>query len=436
MKRLTAVLICCILFMMLNNEGYSQLSISAQLRTRAEFRDGQGAPLVKGLKPGLFTSQRTRLMTGFTLHRLTLGISLQDVRVWGQDVSTINRTTAADNNGLMFHESWAQIQLTDTTIKNKSLNLKIGRQELAYDDQRLIGNLDWLQQGRRHDAAVLKFENAKWTLHLGGAFNQDREKNSGTIYSSVYPGNYTATTNGGTMYKSMEFLYAGKKIDKGNISFLFFSDQFNSYRIDSSNGNIQKVFTEKSWSRATAGFFINKEIDDLSVTASAYHQFGKNAEGGKSGGQLLTLSTQYVFGKFSIGTGADYTSADFDPLYGTPHKFWGLMDYFYAASGTGNYGLVDYFIRSKWKASQKLSFSADCHHFNSAIGIPGHSRIYGQEIDVVGNYTFTQLINFEAGFGHFFATDALAFSKNIANSRRGANWAYVMVNIRPEFLFK
>ena len=112
------------------------------------------------------------------------------------------------------------------------------------------------------------------------------------------------------------------------------------------------------------------------------------------------------------------------------------MDYFYAASATANYGLVDHFIKSKFKASQKLSFAADLHHFNTARNIPGHSRSYGQEIDIVGNYTLTQLINFEAGFGHFFATDALAFSKNVINSRHSANWAYIMINIKPEFLFK
>ncbi len=431
MKKLTAGLICSLII--LYNKTYSQLSVSAQLRTRTEYRDGHGSPLSRGSKPALFTSQRTRLIAGFNMSRLTLGMSLQDVRVWGQDVSTINRTTVADNNALMFHEAWAQIQLTDTAIKNKSFDLKIGRQELVYDDQRLIGNLDWLQQGRRHDAAVLKFDNQKWMLHLGAAFNQNHEKSSGTTYSSVSPGNYPATTNGGGMYKSMEFLYAGKKINEGNVSFLFFSDQFSSYHMDSAN---QKVFTGKSWARATTGLFIDKKINHLTFSASAYYQFGKNSSNASSNGQLITLSTQYSFGKFSIGPGTDYTSSGFDPLYGTPHKFWGLMDYFYAANATGNYGLVDYFIKSKFKASPKLSFAADLHHFNSADNIPGYKKNYGQEIDMTGSYLLTKLINFEAGFGHFFVTDALAFSKNISNSRHSANWAYLMISIKPEFLFK
>src|SRR5205085_6831943 len=158
-------------------------------------------------------------------YRLKFNVTAQDVRVWGQDVSTINRTTTQDLNGLMLHEAWAEIRLNDTAFKTKNLSLKIGRQELVYDDQRLLGNLDWLQQGRRHDAAVLKYENGGWMLHLAAAFNQNKENASGTIYNSTPAGNYTSSTNGGTMYKSMQFLYAGRKLKNGNASFLFFTDQ-------------------------------------------------------------------------------------------------------------------------------------------------------------------------------------------------------------------
>src|SRR5215217_3244457 len=101
----------------------AQLSLSAQLRTRTELRDGQGAPLPKGADPAFFTSQRTRLNVGYKMYRLKFGVTLQDVRVWGQDVSTINRTTSADNNALMLHEAWADIALFDSTVKSKDLNL-------------------------------------------------------------------------------------------------------------------------------------------------------------------------------------------------------------------------------------------------------------------------------------------------------------------------
>ena len=188
----------------------AQFNVSWQLRNRAELRSGQGAPLPKDASPAFFISQRTGLQVSYNTQRLKLGLALRDVRVWGQDVSTINQITPQQNNGVMLHEAWAELLLSDSSARQHALSLKIGRQELVYDDQRLIGNLDWLQQGRRHDAALLKYERSSWTLHGGFAFNQNKEAASGTIYNGDPPGNYTASTNGGAMYKSMEFLYADK----------------------------------------------------------------------------------------------------------------------------------------------------------------------------------------------------------------------------------
>ncbi len=57
---------------------------------------------------------------------------------------------------------------------------------------------------------------------------------------------------------------------------------------------------------------------------------------------------------------------------------------------------------------------------------------------MVASYSLTKQINFEAGYGHFWATALLASPtvKNIANAKPCANWAYVMINIKPDFLFK
>jgi hypothetical protein len=97
----------------------------------------------------------------------------------------------------MLHEGWADITLAnkaDTTIKFKALDLlsfKIGRQELIYDDVRLIGNLDWLQQARRHDMALLKTVHKGWQVDLGYAFNQNSDA-FGVTGTSYVPGNIPA----------------------------------------------------------------------------------------------------------------------------------------------------------------------------------------------------------------------------------------------------
>ena len=448
MKKSVACTCLLLLCIGLDKKAEAQLVLSAQLRTRTEFRDGQGSPLPKGASPAFFTSQRTRLNVGYNMYRLKFGVTLQDVRVWGQDVSTINRTATADNNALMLHEAWAEILLTDTALKNKALSLKIGRQELVYDDQRLIGNLDWLQQARRHDAAVLKYETKSLTLHLAAAFNQNRENSAGTIYNSTPPGNYTSTTNGGSMYKSMQFFYASQKLKSGTISFLFFTDQFSKYHMDTVNNAAVKTYEQGSWGRATTGIYFNNAFNKLTITASAYYQFGKTSASQKLSAYLLSGAVQYSFTKeFSAAAGVDYTSGGtsgstsktFDPLYGTPHKFWGLMDYFYAASPFGKNGLTDYYIRTRYKPSAKFWLAADFHQFNSAAAITNfNSKNFGQEADIVGNYSITKQISIEGGYSHFFAASLLTAPvvKNVADAKKNNNWAYVMINIKPDFLFK
>lgn len=429
----------------------AQFTFTGQLRTRTELRDGQGAPLSKGAQPAFFTSQRTRLNAGYSMYRLKFGLSVQDVRVWGQDVSTFNRTTTANNNGLLLHEAWAEIGLTDSTLKNKSLSLKIGRQELVYDDQRLLGNLDWLQQGRRHDAAVLKYEAGTWMIHLAAAYNQNQENATGTVYNSTPPGNYTASTNGGSMYKSMQFLYAGKKLANGTVSFLLFADQFSKYHMDTVNSAPVKTFQTGAWSRGTTGIYFNNMFGHTTVTAAGYYQFGTTATGQKLSAGLLSGFVQQGLSKaFNIGAGMDYTTGSsntatnhtFDPLYGTPHKFWGLMDYYYAASGFGKGGLIDAYVKAKYKSGDKFLLMADLHQFNSAskVLLPGDpantKKSLGQELDIVGIYSLTKQISLEAGYSRYWSTNVLASAsvKNIANARSDANWAYLMINIRPGFL--
>lgn len=426
--------------------GHTQLTITAQLRTRSELRDGQGTPLPKGASMAFFTSQRTRLSLLYSMYRLKFGITAQDVRVWGQDVSTINRTTTQDNNGLILHEAWAELLLSDTTLKDKAFSVKVGRQELVYDDQRLIGNLDWLQQARRHDAVVFKYETTKWMLHLAAAFNQNKENAAGTVYNSAPPGNYTASTNGGSMYKSMQFFYAGRKLKSGTASFLFFTDQFSQYRMDSIN---VKTYKSGTWVRATTGFYLNNTFGKANVSAAAYYQFGQTAAGQNVSAALFSAGLQYNISKqFSAGPGIDYTTGGtsgstsnvFDPLYGTPHKFWGLMDYYYAASAFGKSGLTDYYIKSRYKASDKFWLTADLHQFSSAARVinttnpAGTKKSFGQEVDVIASYSLTKQVTFEGGYGHYFSTALLTSStvKNVANAKTGANWAYISLNIKPE----
>lgn len=429
--------------------AHAQFSLSGQLRTRSELLHGQGSPLLKTDKPAFFTSQRTRLNAGYKGYRTQFFVAVQDVRVWGQDASTNNRITTPALNGLMLHEAWGEISLLDTnqTRLGKEFALKIGRQELLYDDSRLLGNLDWLQQARRHDAALLKYGFNGFTAHIGVAYNQNRELRTGTLYDGV-PNGYAAGTNGiGTMYKSMQFAYLGKKLKQGNVSFLILKDDFQKYALDTGGVRTVKNGTNK---RITFGPYLQTKLGKAwNLTASAYYQAGKDKDGKSLNAYMYSVRGSYAASSiFSIGPGFDYTSgttngsrknSTFDPLYGTPHKFWGQMDYFYAANGFGKGGLADFYINSVIKASEKLSIAIDLHQFSSAANIRNAkdeklSANFGEELDIIATYNLTKTISFQGGYCTFLPTSSLAQLKAVKDPQKMANWAYLMINIKPEFL--
>jgi hypothetical protein len=179
----------------------AQFSLQGQMRTRTEIRNGLGNLVLNDAKTAAFTSQRTRLNFGYKWDKVTFGAAVQDVRVWGQDASSISTN---DGNRLMLHEGWAEVTLAnkaDTSVKFKAIDLltvKIGRQELIYDDVRLIGNLDWLQQARRHDMVLMKAVHKGWQVDLGYAFGQNSDAFgvTGTSYVPANVSQYTRTSTG------------------------------------------------------------------------------------------------------------------------------------------------------------------------------------------------------------------------------------------------
>jgi hypothetical protein len=426
----------------------AQLSLTGQLRTRTELRDGQGTLPERHAVPAFFTSQRTRLTFGYTGYRFKLCTAVQDVRVWGQDASTTHRNVLEVNDGLMLHEAWGEIALTDTAADAGELLLKVGRQELGYDDVRLLGNLDWLQQARRHDLALLKYHFRSWQAHLGFAFNQNKEAKAGTVYGGV-PAGYAAGTNGQTtLYKSMQFAYVGRKLRNGNASLLVLKDDFNRYVLDEDK---RRTYTRGVWSRVTAGGYLSALwAQKLSFTGSAYYQAGRDRDGTNLSAYLLSAYTTYpVSRRWSLGPGVDYTSGGgtaarsrrFDPLYGTPHKFWGYMDYFYVADGFGNNGLVDYYLKTRFKARENLLVTLDAHQFTTANAVPAGDgttldRNLGTELDLIVSCHLTKTIHLEGGYCTLFATPALAAEavKNTPDARLQANWAYLMISIKPDLL--
>ncbi len=145
----------CILTLTLSTSAWSQFTLDGQFRPRTEYRHGFGSIIPDEADAGYAISTRIRLNTGYTFDSYAFFISLQDVMVWGE-----NRQLLPDdeNNSFAVFEAWANLKL------GKGWSTKLGRQVISYDDQRIFGGLDWAQQGRNHDAGLLKYKSEKFMM--------------------------------------------------------------------------------------------------------------------------------------------------------------------------------------------------------------------------------------------------------------------------------
>ncbi|MDO6675761.1 alginate export family protein [Tenacibaculum sp. 1_MG-2023] len=387
--------------------AFAQLTIDAELRPRAEYRHGFKTLFPDNANPALFVSQRTRLNTTYKTEKLNFYVSFQDVRVWG-DVPQLN---TADNSGLSVHQAWGEI-LLDTNF-----SVKLGRQEVIYDDSRIFGNVGWAQQARSHDMAMLKYKKDSFKFDVGLAFNQSKENLTGT--------NLTTPNT----YKAMQYAWLHKDWSDFSGSFLFLNNG-----MQSPNG--------LKYSQ-TIGTHLTAKKDKFTIAANLYYQFGNDVLNRDLNAYLLGLEAILKASeKAKIGLGVelqsgnDYnTSADennaFTPFYGTNHKFNGFMDYFYVGNHINSVGLLNLYAKANFKLNSKSGLTAFVHNFSAAADINNSvSNQLGTEVDIVYGYKFTKDIGFKAGYSHLFPSEGMEVLKGNSDSNTN-NWAWVMVTIKP-----
>ena len=104
---------------------------------------------------------RVRLNAAFQpADKISTIIQLQDSREYGFELGTL-----ADTHNVGLHQAY--VQVNDLFIDKLTLN--IGRMELVYAGQRLIGAIGWHNVGRSFDGEVLRYKaSEKLTVDLLG----------------------------------------------------------------------------------------------------------------------------------------------------------------------------------------------------------------------------------------------------------------------------
>lgn len=391
--------------------------ISGQYRVRPEFRKGYKSLTTDTSKAAFFISQRARLILDYKKDNIQMFTSIQDIRTWGDEEQL------KDNAGLQVNEMWLELSLTH------NFQLKAGRQELVYDDQRLLGNLDWANATRSHDALLLKYfeKNKKFYWHLGGAFNQSGEPLIGTDYMLKN-------------YKFLAFTWLKKEFGKNAISFTAIANGLNA----------TAPTAKKTYTSYTFGPLYNYQTNELKALIGAYYQTGKTDNALSLDAYMINSYIEMHIKKVFLGLGIDYISGNnnntpgtashsFSTLYATNHKFYGYMDYFTNLPiDTKQRGLIDPYFRLGIIADKKTTTTIDFHHFLLANRnhIDDHKyNVLGNEIDLLCDYKVSSLINLQGGYSMMFATTNMESLKT-GSSNNYNSWAFLMLKVSPIFFMQ
>lgn len=427
MKTLYRVILPVVIFASANS-SFAQLTVTGEIRPRTEYRHGYKSLIDTTQKGTGFTEQRTRLNFYYTDEKYKVGVSLQDVRIWGSQPQ-LNKTDGLSS----LHEAWGEYFFT------KKFSAQLGRQELTYDDERLFGGVSWTQQGRSHDLMLLKFSDSTFTTHLGIASNQNSETNIGTAYGVA------------NNYKEMQFLWLNKKFKHWSTSIIVVNNGLQS----------PLSITSARYSQ-TVGSHVEYKKGKLFASLRGYYQMGTDgATKYDINAYFAGADVAYTIkAKLTLGLGGEILSGQsqtdttkayrevnhaFNPLYGTAHKFNGYMDYFYVGNHINSVGLTDVYLKIKYKA-EKWWLGLDVHQFMAAADVrdakifsqtgkyEAMSSSLGTELDLTFNYTLTKGVALQFGYSHMMATETMEAIKGGSKDETN-NWAYLMITFKPQ-LFK
>ncbi len=396
--------------------SFGQLTIDGEIRPRFEYRDGYKTLPDSTNTMAAFVSQRSRINIAYTTDNLSTYISFQDYRVWGED------KLKADVAGIALSQAWADYSIS------KTFALKVGRQIIKYDNQRLMSAANWNQVGSSHDAVMLKYKKNDWNIDFSTAYNQTAQNTYGTDYSANIKN-----------YKSLNVLWISKKIGNITLSNLNIADSY------------QKIgTTNTNYLRYTSGLIANLKKDNLNLTGRGFYQFGEDQKGTEIAAYYYNAEGTYKLSDaLSVNAGVEYKSGNdytdttntqnnaFDILYGSRHKFNGKIDYFSIPSTSKNAGLADYYLGLSYKVNEKVSLKADWHYFmlgNNFVA-NGETIDYnlGNEIDLSATIKFSKVTSLMIGYSMMFATESMETIKGSGDSGEFCNYAFVMLTIKPKF---
>ena len=332
---------------------------------------------------------------------------------------------------------------------------KIGRQELIYGDERLVGASSWNNIARVFDAAKVRYEDdflwvdvftSNLVIPDESLLNED---NRYEWFSGVYASSRKLIPKQETQ---AYFLSQNASQDSPTIqgdSGVNGDSPRDIYTVGMRVKSLPGQFNGWDYEAEVAGQFGNFEYLPNTPTVVNGQRLNQAAYAVHGGGGY---TFEKAWGAPRIALEYSQASGDTDPtdgnhgtfvnLFPTNHKFYGFMDFFSWQNMrnpmlTTSISLmkslrlrVDY--QAFWLATTDDFFyqvnlqprTTGGYGINSSAG-----SFVGQEVDVVATYAFAKAAVLEGGYGHFFVGDYVDSSLAATGGAIDANWFYLQLTL-------
>ena len=409
-------------------EADNEFSLDAQLVTRGELRQGGfKADSLDKERVAHFALGKYRVTADYKRSWLEVKLSPQYSGVWGQASA-----------GLNLYEGWANLQ------SKNGLFVKIGRQELNYDDGRIIGNDDWTMTAPTHDVIKLGYNGESHKVHLMAAYNQNAEnKESGSTYYS----------GGLQPYKTMQTLWYHYDTPKKmfGVSLVGMNIGMQSARDDQ---------PDVTFYQQLVGTYMVFRPQYWSLEGAFYYQMGKEEHGMPIDAFMGSAKAKVEIGNwFNLLAGYDYLSGDkyfnvppegglglvfhdkvrgFNAIFGSHHQFYGAMDFFYLSNYVGGFtpGLQNLYIGGNMKmlfdqSHSFLDLNAAYHYYAIATNLDYvNTKTLGHEVELAASYTFIDMATVSAGYTYMRGSETMELLNQVSEKRQ-LHWGWVMLSVKP-----
>lgn len=406
-------------------EGAAQteLEMSLRLRLRGELRLNQTfqAPsevlAYKRPDNGDLTVQQTHV--GFKAKRgnMSAFVLLQQALSWGTTGG--NALTDAP---IGLHQAWFEV------APGEAVSVQVGRMELSYGDQKVLGAVGWDQIGRAWDGLKLKYTPAE-ALKLDVFAAQYNEGSAGTTLAN-------AGTYSGGLFDDDAWL-AGLYMTVGEAWLDPVLSTVDVYVLGETTLEAREPDADTSTDqrrRLTSGVRFHGDWGMWGGTAEAAYQTGSvcvpedavctnnsvdlNAWFFDTQLSLQPMKSLTVLVGFGQASGDDPDSADtneaYNHLYPTAHAFLGLTDIVGPRTN-----IRELRLGLRGKAGQ-FSFYLMGHDFTR---LEPEERRTGTEIDTILTYKFSKQLNMQAGHGLFLPAQGATLDQT---SPQGvAHWGFL-----------